>query len=154
MSTRLVLDAWAVLAWLQGEPAGAVVRDLVDWAEGKAEAGRRVRRAVGVRLTRPELYLSIINLGEVYYTIGRHRGEREAKATLEELRASSITTLPAPDRLVLQAAALKMRYTMAYADAFAVATAMAQRASLITGDPELRGLKEVPLVWIGSASPG
>lgn len=154
MSTRLVLDAWAVLAWLQGEPPGAVVRDLVDWAEGKAEAGRRVRRVVGVRLTRPELYISIINLGEVYYTLGRRRGDGEARATVEELRASSITTLPAPDRLVLQAAALKVRYTMAYADAFAVATAMAQRASLVTGDPELRGVKEVPIVWIGSVSAG
>lgn len=152
MNTRLVLDAWAVLAWLQGEAPGAVVRDLVDWAEGKVEAGRRVRRAVGVRLGRPELFISIINLGEVYYTLGRRRGDDEARGTIEELRASSITTFPAPDRLVLQAAALKVRYAMAYGGAFAVATAMAQRASLVTADPVLRAVTEVPVVWIGHAS--
>lgn len=149
MSTRLVLDAWAVLGWLQGEPTGAVVRDLVDWSEGSSSAGQRVRRAVRGRLTRPELFINIVNLGEVYYTLGRRRSEGEARATIEEIRASSITTLPAPDRLVLQAAALKVRYTMAYADAFAVATAMEHGARLVTGDPELRGVTEVPIVWIG-----
>lgn len=148
--SHLVLDAWAVMAWLQGEPAGSVVRDLVDWVDGQAEAGRRVGRALRRRLgRRPILSISIITLGEVYYTLGRRRGEEEARVTIEELRGSSITTLSIPDEVVLKAAALKIRRSMAYADAIVVATAVAQRAGVVTGDPELRDVTEVPIIWIG-----
>ncbi|WP_279233512.1 hypothetical protein [Desulfofundulus thermobenzoicus] len=29
LTTGITLDSWAVLAWLQGEPAGILVRDLL-----------------------------------------------------------------------------------------------------------------------------
>lgn len=38
---------------------------------------------------------------------------------------------------VLRAAAITSEHPMAYADAFAAATALARRAMLLTGDPEL-----------------
>jgi predicted nucleic acid-binding protein len=88
------------------------------------------------------------------YTVGRRLGDAEARAMIEELRASSIRTLPVPEHLVLRAAALKIRHAIAYADAFAIATAVAHRASLVTGDQELRHVTEVPIVWIGDASIG
>jgi predicted nucleic acid-binding protein len=40
---------------------------------------------------------------------------------------------------VLEAAHLKVGYPIAFADAFAVATATARGASLLTGDPEILG---------------
>ncbi len=150
MGTRLVLDAWAVLAWLQGEPSGAVVRDLVDWVEGDEAAGRRARRTLRLR-RRPNVFINIVNLGEVFYTLGRRRGEREARETLDEIRASSIEILPAPDSLVLRAASIKLKYPVAYADAFAAATALLKGASLVTGDPDLRALSDPPILWIGRA---
>ncbi len=39
--------------------------------------------------------------------------------------------------LVLAAAGLKADHALAYADAFAIATALAYQASLLTGDPEI-----------------
>lgn len=38
---------------------------------------------------------------------------------------------------MLEAASIKAKHALAYADAFAIATAMAHDASLLTGDPEI-----------------
>lgn len=122
MKTRFVLDAWAMLALLQGEePAASRVRQLLEDAE-RGEA---------------EVSLSIINLGEVYYHIGKVKGESEAISTLASIRRLAIATVSATDKMVLAAATLKMHQTISYTDAFAVATAEQLGATLVTGDPEL-----------------
>ncbi|MCR4420146.1 MAG: hypothetical protein QHH27_06495 [Clostridia bacterium] len=43
-SDLVVLDTWAVVAWLRGEPSGIVVRDLLRWAGGDEQAGEQVRQ--------------------------------------------------------------------------------------------------------------
>lgn len=48
--------------------------------------------------------------------------------------------IAAREPLVLEAARLKARYPMSYADAFAVATARAERAAIVTGDAEILAL--------------
>ncbi|MGH9164316.1 MAG: hypothetical protein ACRDZW_02235 [Acidimicrobiales bacterium] len=53
-----------------------------------------------------------------------------------DLRSVVRAEVPTPDR-VLDAARIKATYPLAYAGAFAVATAMAADAELWTGDPEL-----------------
>jgi ribonuclease VapC len=45
--------------------------------------------------------------------------------------------LPPDEGLVLAAAKIKASWPMAYADAFAVATAASTGTTLLTGDPEL-----------------
>jgi uncharacterized protein len=126
MTQRFVLDAWAVLAFLQGEePAAARVRDLLDAAS----------RETGV-----ELLLSIINLGEVFYIVGRAKGQHEAEQTLIALRQLPWQIVPATDTAVLAAAAFKMNHPVSYADAFAATTAQNHTATLLTGDPELVAL--------------
>jgi uncharacterized protein len=129
MSKRFALDAWAILAFLQSEePAATRVRELLS----AAEHGRS-----------PELFLSIVNLGEVYYIVGRVKGRQEADETISDLRRLPLTIVPASDDSVLAAAGFKMRHRISYADAFAAATAAAMDAMLVTGDPELLALKEV-----------
>jgi len=146
---RVVLDSWAILAWLQGEPGGALVRDLLGWAEGDAVAGERVRGCLGKELNRPRLFVSIINLGEVFYILGRRVEERKARETIEEIKAGVIEVLPVSEELIFEAASLKIKYPIAYADGFALAAAIAQGGALLTGDPELKDMKEVPIIWIG-----
>jgi predicted nucleic acid-binding protein len=115
-----VLDAWALLALIQGEePAATRVAELLSLGEQE--------KAV--------LLLSVINLGEVYYQIGRRRGRQQAERTLELIRALSISFVPASDEAVLQAAAIKMQHAISYADAFAASLAISQDASLVSGDP-------------------
>ncbi|MDA8057614.1 MAG: type II toxin-antitoxin system VapC family toxin [Actinomycetota bacterium] len=109
------LDSWAILHWLDGdEPAAA-----------------RVEAAIPSRPV-----MSWINLGEVAYIVERRAGVDRARRVVRELRPRLTLDLPSEAR-VLEAAHLKAGYTMAYADAFAVATAIAHGATLLTGDPEI-----------------
>jgi predicted nucleic acid-binding protein len=87
-----------------------------------------------MRLGRP--IMSWINAGEVYYTIHRLAGPAEAEATLAQLRPLLALDAATPDR-VMAAARVKALHPLAYGDAFAVATAAAHDAVLLTGDPEL-----------------
>lgn len=126
MKRKFVADAWAILALLQGEePAASQFKRILEKA-GRGDL---------------DLYISVINLGEVYYRIGRVKGEEEARETLEEIRSLPITVLPATWESVFAAAALKVRYPISYADAFAAAAAEELGAVLVTGDPELERLK-------------
>jgi len=122
MKKRFVLDAWAILAFLQKEePAASRVKLLLEQAaEGEIE-----------------LFVSIINLGEVCYRIGRLRGEKESQETLADIRRLPLTVLTADDESVFAAARFKMFYTISYADAFAAAAAEELDAALVTGDLEL-----------------
>jgi predicted nucleic acid-binding protein len=80
--------------------------------------------------------MSWVNLGEVFYVVHRAAGAEAARDTLKGLRGRLALDLPTEAR-VLQAATIKARHRMAYADAFAVATARAHHAVLLTGDPEI-----------------
>lgn len=122
---RFVLDAWAILALLQGEePAATRVAELLSQLE----------------CNEIEVFASVVNLGEVYYRIGRAKGEEEAARVLDTLRQAKIAIVPASDERVLAAARFKMRHSMSYADAFAAATADSVGGTLVTGDPELIAL--------------
>jgi predicted nucleic acid-binding protein len=80
--------------------------------------------------------MSWINLGEVYYTIHRAAGATEAEATVRLLRPM-LALDPATTERVLAAARIKATHPLAYGDAFAIATAAAHDAVLLTGDPEM-----------------
>lgn len=146
---NLVLDAWAVLAWLRGESAGEAVRDLVAWAEGDTEAGERIRGRFADIDGEPTLSINLINLGEVFYILGRRYGEREADETLAALSQAPIEVTPASRRIVWGAARLKMTHPLSYADAIAASTAQSKDAGLVTGDPELQRLPDVSILWLG-----
>ena len=112
----VVLDSWAVLRYLENaDPAATLVADLLD-------------------ADRP--LMSWINLGEVHYIVRRAQGEDDAIETVRDLRDLIDVRLP-DERLVLDAARLKADHPMAYADAFGAALAVAEDATLWTGDPEL-----------------
>jgi uncharacterized protein len=128
MTERFVLDAWAILALLQGEePAVSRVRELLAQAQSE----------------QVELLMSIINVGEVYYRIGRACGQDQARKTLELVRELPVTILPAANETVFAAATVKMAQAISYADAFAAAAAIQHQAILVTGDPELLSLRDV-----------
>ncbi|HKG03101.1 MAG TPA: type II toxin-antitoxin system VapC family toxin [Conexibacter sp.] len=117
---KVVLDAWAVAALFNGE-----------------SGGRRVREA----LKRDECWISSINLGEAYYTSLRERGEQRTSVLIEDLR--QVVRLDHPDwPLVCDAATIKARGGLSYADAFCVATARRHDAPLYTGDDEIIQLED------------
>ena len=119
------LDSWAVLRLLEGlEPAATRVEQLL--------AGE------------PPV-MSWINLGEVFSVVRRADGDQAAREVVRDLRPHLDLELPSEQR-VLAAAALKADHPLAYADAFAAATAVAHVATLLTGDPELL-LAGAPWRW-------
>lgn len=89
--------------------------------------------------------MSWINLGEVFYVIRRTQDDEQANAVVRDLRPRLRLDLPSEER-VLAAAAIKADHPLAYADAFAVATAVAHGTTLLTGDPELL-VDNVPWQW-------
>jgi len=130
MKRRFVLDAWAVLALLQGEePAASRVKQLLSDAQGED----------------PELFISIINLGEVIYRVGKVKGEDEAWQTLDQIRRLPLTVVPAEEESVFAAVGFKMHHAISYADAFAAATADELEATLVTGDVELEQLNQIEI---------
>lgn len=111
----VVLDSWALLAYLKDEPAAQRIEE--EW------------------LARPPAICSI-NLGEVLYIRIRDSGETAAANEVEAIRRN--TTVIEPEWQLIEAAArVKAAGGLAYADAFCVATAERLDASLWTGDPEI-----------------
>lgn len=122
---RFALDSWAVLRLLDGdEPAASRVEAVLD-------AGSPV--------------MSWINLGEVLYITRRDVGAGVAEEVIRDLRPLLALDLPSEMR-VLEAAEIKASHVLAYADAFAAATAIAHDAILLTGDPELL-VPDTEWVW-------
>ena len=140
-SARFCLDAFAWLAWLQDEPGAAAVQRHLDAAErGKAEC-----------------VTSIINLGEAYYRLVRveRREEAESLWRMALRRTLPVAVKDATRRRVRRAAELKATHAIAYADAFAVATALEFRATLLTGDPEIKPLEgqdDLEVQWLPQRS--
>jgi predicted nucleic acid-binding protein len=121
----VVLDSWAVLRYLENtEPTSQLVAELLEQ-------------------DRP--LMSWINLGEVHCILRRSQGESDAIETVRDLRDVIDARLP-DERLVLHAARLKADHPMAYADAFGAALAIAEEATLWTGDPELL-VDDSPWQW-------
>jgi predicted nucleic acid-binding protein len=116
----LVLDSWALLAYLKDEPAASRIEEA--WLSRGAA-------------------ISSINLGEALYMRIRERGEGDAVADIERIRRRS-RVIGADWTLIRSAARVKARGGLSYADAFCVATALRLDAPLWTGDPEIVGLAE------------
>jgi PIN domain nuclease of toxin-antitoxin system len=110
-----VLDAWAIMALLQDEPAARRVRDVIATEEAR---------------------MCSVNLGEAYYNVQRKQGRRFAVAQINAIR--QVVGVEDPDwDLVRSAADVKARGGLSYPDAFCVATARRHSAPLYTGDDEL-----------------
>ena len=133
MKTR-VLDSWAILEWMSGrQPAGDFVGNLLKEAErGKAR-----------------LWMSAINVGEVYYFLRKNHCEALAESWREFSSTLPVTiAVPSLDD-IWSAAEIKSRFPVAYADAFAAALARKQECPLVTGDPEFQCVDPLEIDWIG-----
>jgi predicted nucleic acid-binding protein len=80
--------------------------------------------------------MSWMNVGEVAYVVERRAGQDKAAEAVDFLQRRLSLDLPTEARFV-QASALKAAHAISYADCFAVATAIAYDAVLLTGDPDI-----------------
>lgn len=134
MATK-VLDSWALIAFLEDEPAAEVVEKLL--AQAAAD--------------KHKLLLSVVNWGEVYYNTMREVSQAAAEQQSRAIAAMPIDIIGVGDDLTLarQAAIYKARHKMSYADCFAAALAKVRNCELVTGDPEFKEVeKEIKIGWL------
>jgi len=134
MATK-VLDSWALMAFFNDEPAAAEVEKLLL----KAESGAY------------EVLMSVVNWGEIYYSIMRATSQELAEHHAREIHGMRIKLVPAGEDLALvrQAAIFKASRRLGYADAFAAGLAKLRNAELITGDRDFKALEdEIKITWL------
>lgn len=132
---RYVLDSFALIAYFEGEKGQELIIGLLEQAAK----------------SRFELFLSVVNLGEIAYIVERERGISKAQETLARIDELPVSICDTDRRLALAAAHLKAQYPIAYADCFAAALAQEKDAALVTGAPEFRSAgvdTEVALMWL------
>jgi ribonuclease VapC len=128
-----VLDAYAIMAFFEDEPGADFVRSLIL----QAEEGNI------------DLLMSVVNLGEVWYSIARTNSPETADQYIHEIQGMAIEIVDADWQLTRQAAAFKVNGKISYGDCFAAALAKNRQAELITGDAEFKVLQdEINISWI------
>ena len=129
----IVLDSWAVLAYLEDEKSGQAVAELLS------EAGEHGTPVL----------MSVVNAGEVWYILAREVSETEADKAIHELRQLGIEFMAVEWELARMAGSFKAGYRMSFADCFAAALAKSHKAELVTGDKEFRQVEsEVQVRWV------
>jgi predicted nucleic acid-binding protein len=130
---RVVLDASALMTFFQGRPGAEKVKELFESAaEGKKE-----------------LLMSVVNWGEVYYSIWRDRGREDAEKALTYIGQLPIEIVHADMELTRLAAELKAQYKLPYADCFAAALAKGRKAIVATSDGDFGAVRDlIPLLEV------
>lgn len=132
-SAAFVLDSFALLTYLQDEPAASRIEKLLEGA-GKEKC---------------RLLLSIISLGEILYITERRGGLVKAQDALALIQQLPIEILAADEQTVLAAAHIKANHPLSYADSFVVAIGIQENATVITADPEFHAVEEIVRVeWL------
>ena len=128
-----VLDSFAFIAYLEDEPAAQrVQKTLRDAEENKCK-----------------VYISIINLGEILYSVERNNGLTKTHEALALIQSLPIEILPADNQTVLAAAHIKANHPISYADAFVVVAAQKMNGTIMTGDPEFEEVTNLAKIeWL------
>ena len=128
-----VLDASAILRYIDNEPGAAEVEKLLK----KARLGDAV------------LLMSAVNWGEVLFIILRAHGVAAMNAIESKMQSFPFQVLAADHITAKEAAEIRFRFKVPYADAFAAAIARQNQATVVTADHDftsIRGAIKVQLL--------
>ncbi len=137
MNDTFVLDACALIAFLNDESGADIVENLLEKAREQDNA----------------LKMHKINLLEIYYGIYRADGIETAYSVLQTINNLPIEVIPSiSDELFFLAGKLKAEHKISLADSIAVAEAIIRKAQLVTADhhelDDLEHLKIFKAYWI------
>jgi uncharacterized protein with PIN domain len=129
----IVLDSWAIMSYLQGEPSAEKVADIIADAHEDDVP----------------LLMSVVNAGEVWYIIARRTTDADADRSIRQLKQLGIEMMDADWETAHEAGKFKAKNKMSFADCFAVALAKQHKALLLTGDPEFKQVEaDVVIHWL------
>ena len=134
MTETKVVDSWAIFVWLLDQPSAPAVESLIQ----QADSGNI------------HLVMRWMNVGEVFYIISKRHGPDQAADFLDRLPSLPIRLVLPDEDGILAAAAIKAAHPVSYSDAFAISLAQSEKASVITGDDEIRQCGVVPVDWLGA----
>jgi uncharacterized protein len=129
----IVLDSWAVIAYLEDEPAAEKIADIIADAHEEEMP----------------LLITVVNAGEIWYIVAREASAADADASIKQLRDLGVEFVNIDWELAKMAGYFKSRHKMSFADCFAAALTKQKRAHLATGDPEFRQVEsEIAIEWL------
>lgn len=122
---NMVLDSYAVLAFLFKEPGYEIVLSLFEKALESDKA----------------LLIASPNWAEIRYMVQRKAGLARWREVRDKLLGLPLEIVAADQELAEQAGEIKAAHRMSLADCFAAALAMEKKADIYTGDPEFKSVE-------------
>jgi len=128
---KSLIDSFALLAYLKQESNYQKVENLLSSKE-------------------IQLLMNDINIGETFYILARERGLDKAEYFINAILPNlPITKIGNTLTEVIEAAKIKAQYPISYANSFAVATAIREKAAIITGDPDFKQVEKIVKIdWL------
>lgn len=133
MKKKRLLDSCALLAYLRKELNYQRVLEILS-------AGSKEGQVV----------MNEINVGECYYLVARERGVEQADYLIDTIIPNlPITVVSNTFDDIIGASRIKSKHPISYADCFAVATAIREKAVIVTGDPDFKLVEGiVEIEWL------
>lgn len=137
MKETFVLDASALIAFLNDEDGANKVEDILRKAKGNDCI----------------IYMNKLNILEIYYGVYREDGKEKAEETLTKILNLPLTVVDVlKDDVFREAGRLKATYKMSLADSIAIAEGKTRKAQIVTTDHHefdpLDRKGEVRICWI------
>ena len=131
MSKKRVLDSFALLAYLKKEDKYERIKGLLSSKD-------------------TILFMNEINLGECFYILARERTMDNAEYFVHSVLPNlPIKKISNTFQDIIEAARIKAKHPLSYADCFAIQTSLRENAPLVTGDPEFKKAdKLVEIEWL------
>jgi predicted nucleic acid-binding protein len=123
---RYVLDASALIAFLEDRSGAAVIEDLL----GKAAANQQF------------LQMSVVGWGELYTAISRGKGHDTAGQKMEDLEQLPIELADVDSALTRSAAELSVQHKLSYLSCIGAVTAKARKATFVTTEKGFESVGE------------
>jgi predicted nucleic acid-binding protein len=121
----VLLDSWAWIEYYRGSALGEKVRPIIEGSE--------------------EAYVSTINIAEVYRWFLWSYGPREAELERKTIKERCLIA-PVDESTAVEAAKVRHGAKLSLGDSIILATARKFAAKVVTGDRELKGMKDVQFI--------
>jgi uncharacterized protein with PIN domain len=133
MNKTYVFDAGALLA-------------LFQQGQGFARVNRLMKEALVVKHS---IMMSAVNWGEAFAVILRTRGEAAAQLIKVSLTDGPIQFVSVTPDMAVEAGRIKVDFQLSYGDSFAAALAIANHATLVTGDSDFQKVaRQISILWL------
>jgi predicted nucleic acid-binding protein len=122
-----LIDSWA---WIEYWKGGRLAEEAASYIDGEEES-----------------VVSTINLAEVYLWVARSYGDATAEEKVKTME-KRCHVVPVESDVAIEAAKIKRKEKMGLADSLILATARQVGGRVVTGDADMKGLRDV--VFLGA----